>query len=421
MDQQNQQINPKRTVNFENLRLHSPVKENAIPKRRNDTNSVYSFGLKYSLKVEKRILQNIPNIEYFNLDFKRLKQKLLTDKNFCEAYAKRILLNKNTKKSYASIEKPFPLMKKVSSSQAINKTDDFLHCIIKSPFHKKFNGSLERNIRLRKNRGIDVQERETQKSFFFSKLKELGKKNTFTNKDEDQINFDFQMAINNNNINKGRTGLEETEKREAYEDSISTNPGIFKNGPAQNKNNKDFFLIGSNFGSKNNLRRQTRGSILSLEQMNQQKEMKELEKIQIDILNSIQRAKTKSKLEQGENFYDFNINLFSEPLSESGALKKISNESSVSSISNNFRTVHNFSIHNYNNKRIKTNIKNSTDGNNLLEIKNDNLSMISSKISHKYGLKDDLDTKIIENENDNRTLKNRQIINRNIRLKKNLN
>lgn len=408
MEQQSQQINPRRTVNFENIRLHSPVKENAIPKRRNDTNSVYSFGLKYSLKVEKKILKNIPNSEYFNLDFKRLKQKLLTDKNFREAYAQRILLNKNTKKSYASIEKPFPLLKKVSSSQAIDKTEDFLHSVIKSPFHKKLNGSIERNIRLRKNRGIEVCERETQNNFFFSKLQELSKNITFKNKEEEKNIFDFHLLNNfnkNNNSKKDKEALEESDDLEADFDPISNNRNLV-NAPVMHSQNKNqFFLIGSNFGSKNILKKQAKNVILSIDQINLQREKKELEKIERDIINSIERARTRSKVEQDckENFYNTTLNFnFDQKRESAAAMEKIFNESSISSIANNFKTKYNFNF----NKHLRTNnLKNNSDRN-LIEIKDDDLSKISGNRNLLFkNIKnnncDCLDSRIIENENEN--------------------
>ena len=49
-----------RKVNFDIYRMPNPIKPESFPKYRHDTNSVYSLGLKYCNKLEKKTLENFP-------------------------------------------------------------------------------------------------------------------------------------------------------------------------------------------------------------------------------------------------------------------------------------------------------------------------------------------------------------------------
>lgn len=348
----------QRTVNLENIRLHSPVKGSAIPKQRHDTHSVYSFGLKYSLKLEKKILKNFPNHEYFNLDFKKLKSLLLTDNKFKDVYLRRILLNKNLKKSYSSVEKPFPLIKKISSSQAINKTDEFLTSVIKSPYHKKFLGSLERNIELRKNKKYDYKEKDTQAEFFLDKLKELNRNIKFKIKDDQNTLFGSSIKRKKNKSNT----------------SSSLNSSAISNPSFDNKNKLDFFIISSNlnFGNRNKSKRMP---VLSLEELKLEQVKAEALKLEKDIRNSIEKNDLAKKFEEirDEKFSWDNSNKIKNQdiaaITKEGLLNF--NNSSISSLYSTFKNNLNHNV----NKHLYRGLNDS----NMIEIKkNENITNMNT-------------------------------------------
>ena len=62
-------IGPK--VNFDIYRVPNPIKPESIPKFRHDTNSVFSMGLKYFNKLEKKTLNDSCSLNMCKREFQR--------------------------------------------------------------------------------------------------------------------------------------------------------------------------------------------------------------------------------------------------------------------------------------------------------------------------------------------------------------
>lgn len=265
-----------RKVNFDIYKVPNPIKPESIPKFRHDTNSVYSLGLKYSSKQEKKSASNFPNPDYFKLNYKKMKNKFDSDKSFSETYAQRVLLNKNTKKNYVALEQPFPLINKVSSSQALNKSNDFVSSVSNSPMPKDIKKNLENLYKMRLMRKYKIKKE---------------------NLNDPEYN---PNSLNNfETIDRNVTFIDE---KNIDEKNISIN---------NNKN--DFFLVDSNFAAKKISNRRKKNSKNNLnsnvkteEEILRQKEKEEVDKIATDIFNSFNYQKQKTY--QSANFPKNNYN-----------------------------------------------------------------------------------------------------------------
>jgi len=259
-----------RTVTLADFHKQDFSKFLVLPKRRADSNSVYSFGLKYSINKEKHIVKELKNDNYFKFDFNILRNRIKNDINLREKLLKRIILNKNLKKKFALLEKPFPLLNRISNCKSVNKSEDFLMSIIMN--HKFDIGEelLMELIEIRKNKQFDTVDYNKQKSHLlkFTNNKLIDKieqvdKNTQTG---DINNLDFKNSIINkrkrtvnpeknneeseeenyniNLINLNKENLDSSRNRITF--NFSECKESKENGSFENNKN-DFFLISSNF------------------------------------------------------------------------------------------------------------------------------------------------------------------------------
>lgn len=333
-------------VNFDIYRMPNPIKPESIPKFRHDTNSVYSMGLKYFNKLEKKALRNFPNPDYFSLNHRRLKNKFKEDKKFSDVYAQRILLNKNTKKNYVSLEKPFPLINKVSSSQAINKTNEFLCSVTQSPMPKRIKNNVGKLCKIRLKREFKSKNRKFEDDNEINNIETIAKNMTFTLKD-DKNNIDLDIG-----------NLPNTDGENGELNS--------KNFNSKNSNGKmeGFFLVNSNFASRKAILNTKKQPLVKTEsQIKAEKEKEELDKIENDIVNSFKYQKYKTfqyedknrgfktdEIFKDNNNYSKEKNKYGKKNNEenlltmeNGTKEYFYNHSSLSELKSNFLTQINFS------------------------------------------------------------------------------
>lgn len=249
--------NLKHQVEF---KKQDPLKFLVLPKRRADTNSVYSFGLKYSLSQEKHIVKDLKNENYFKFDIVLLKNRLANNPFLLEKFIKRILLNKNIKKQYAQLEKPFPFLNKISNCKGINKTDEFLFSLISNHKFDVDDEVLNELLQIRKNKKYEFNEKQNQNCFFSNTLESFNK-NQSKNKNSQKIKllefntFDF---LKSRKFNMNNPDVDTMNENKETRDNVNNQENDALNHSFNQKNNKnknEFFLINSNFSSLKNVRK----------------------------------------------------------------------------------------------------------------------------------------------------------------------
>lgn len=148
-------LEDKPKVTIKDFKKQDQDRHLILPIRRPDTNSVFSYGLKFAINQEKNISKSINNNEYFNLNLKMIKNKIAEDPNFRDKIVQRILINKNIQQKIAVIEKPFPLLKKTSNCRAISKTENFLMCLLLNHKYEIDEELFNELINYRKNICLD--------------------------------------------------------------------------------------------------------------------------------------------------------------------------------------------------------------------------------------------------------------------------
>lgn len=211
-----------------------------LPKRRADTNTVYSYGLKYAFNQEKNISKDILNGEYFPIDITLMKSKIAEDEGFREKIIQRILLNKNLKKKFTCIEKPFPCISKSSNCKVTTKTENFLLSLILNHKFEIDEELLNELIKYRKNKNFGNE-----------------KDNEVVNKSEKNLQVRHSLA---NNL-FGRTPFMENEENlnkdnisELTEGKGSNYNNEFAQDISSEKPKKDFFIVSSNFSETSKLK-----------------------------------------------------------------------------------------------------------------------------------------------------------------------
>lgn len=390
-----------------------------LPKRRADTNSVYGFGLKYAINQEQKIVKDFKNENYFIFEYNILRNRIRNDANLREKIIKRILLNKNLKKQFALLEKPFPLLGNISNCKAINKSEEFLLSMIMN--HKFDIGEelLMELIDIRKNKVFDFIDQEKQKRSFlraidkkiFDKNEEGQKKSsaaminliefkrsnlskrtkTFNSELEEENNLNFNFLTKEENENsRNRLNFNLSDK-----DSKN-------NGSVENKN--DFFLISSNFSRGKNTKR---GNLKRKKPVDEDINLSQ--KQELDLIKSLEFEHQRYKYETSElphnainddkkekenrnlfgnenNFNDNNINrnfienqnmdLNNQLYNNNNKHKTIfftniksqkSSQKNLTIIQNNLSAEKNASLQNINNnnKELNINIANNTSSNNI--------------------------------------------------------
>jgi hypothetical protein len=277
--------NTQRKVKFDKFKMKDPIKPDSIPKYRHDTNSVYSLGIKYSSKKEKKPCINMPNIDYFSINYKKMQNKLKSDKTFSETYAQRVLLNKNTIKNYVCLEKPFPLINKISSSTALNQSKEFISSITNSPMSKEIKKNLNNLYKIRLMKKFKIKKQEKNENYENISINTIDKNATFIIKDIEK-SYDLGMAtLRSSNVElKKFNELKSNKKNESR--------------------NSDLFIVDSNFGhkliksrnKKNNIDNKINNEVNKKNEFEllREREKEEVEKIANDMVNSFKYQKYKN-------------------------------------------------------------------------------------------------------------------------------
>ncbi len=261
LSRQNSETNIK-LVTAEDFHKQDPSRFLILPKRRADSNTVYGFGIKHVFNKDKQIVKDMKNNNYFKFDYNILKTRIRNDPILRERLIKRILINKNLKKQYTLLEKPFPLLTKISNSKVVNKSEEFLMSLIMN--HKFDIGEeiLMELIDIRKNKIFDFCDMNIQKRNFLKTIdKNIEEK--LKNEDGKKPSSNHLVDSKKGNLTKKRMNMNEYNNYDS-EDEISNNTrekdysknrinlnniNDFKysksNFSEENKN--DFFLISSNF------------------------------------------------------------------------------------------------------------------------------------------------------------------------------
>ena len=288
--------NPEDFVNLNMTNFHKqdPYKFLVLPKRRPDTNTVFSLGLKNAMSQENNILANFSNENYFKLDYGMIKNILVNHPNFNEKLNKRILLNKNLKKSFATIEKPFPLLNKISNCKSINKTDDFLLSIILNHRFDIDEEPLKKLLAQRRNKTFDIYDKEKQKLYFINCFRKIDK-NLFVDMNKQENFGDFKITSASKikkDDNKTNENIPYEYTNEVFTSESNDKNKSFKNHQfntselKENKNIKppknDFFIVSSNFGVSRSKILRTRTNI------NQETNYDNILKLEDEIIRSIE-------------------------------------------------------------------------------------------------------------------------------------
>ncbi len=205
-------------------------------------------------------------------------------------------------------------------------------------------------IKLRKNRDLEnCLFRGSQDDFFSDKLTEFDK-NFITSKKfvDEKLDSQYGFFTKSNNFNFNPN--HHSKEKSFDTDAVHNKDNLLYNGVNFNANNNkqnEFFLIGSNFNKKKIEKIKPPAIVLTPEQILLENQKKIAEKITKDIISSIEHEK--NHRQYNENFYTSTSN-FEFEKKNFKTFDAIFNESSISTLANNFKTKYNLNMIRHQNK-----------------------------------------------------------------------